>query len=266
MAKSPSTEAVDAAIAAVVAPTLKQRGFRRQRRHWWLATPEVVKVVTVLSHRLNTATDTMFTIELGFSYPGLGEAAPQRWEAAYCAHCHRIGQVSGDGTDLWWRFDAINPSEVGRTTASVREVWERDGLPFLDGCTDPRALLDRFVRSGKLTLELADLSLRLGDREPAELAVGEYLDHLRGYDPGKPSPYNRHPETHLLGPYSVVTPLVRRLGQQLPAPHRQRVVDAFATARVAAAEGDYVVAPGRNTELLRELAREVGVDASFIGS
>ena len=264
MTKPPGTQAVDAALAAVLVPTLKQRGFRRQRRHWWLATPEVVKVVTAHSSMLNSATDTMFTLEMGFSYVGLGQAAPDQWHAAYCPFWCRIGDVSGDGTDLWWRFDATDPADVERVTSELTRVWEHDGLPFLDACTDPRALLDRFVRSGKLTLELADLSLRLGDRAPAEQAVSEYLASLRSYDPGQPSQYNRHPETRLLGPYSAAAPYLRRLGEQLPAEDRQRVVDAFAVARAAAAEGEFGVAPGRNAELLQELARDVGVDASFV--
>jgi hypothetical protein len=68
----------------------------------------------------------------------------------------------------------------------------------------------------------------------------------------------------LLGPYSVVVPYLRRLGRQLPEADRRRVVDAFAAARDAAAEGRYGEAPGRNAELVRELAREVDVDVSDI--
>lgn len=206
----------------------------------------------------------MFTIEMGFGYPGHGEPVPEKWQVAYCPHQHRIGEVSGNGVDLWWELDATVPADVERVTTAVGRAWERDGLPFLDACTDPRALVEHGARSGKLTLELADLSLLLGERGPAERAVHEYLDSLRSYDPGQPSPYNRYPETHLLGPYAVAASYLRKLGEQLPDGDRRRVVDAFGVARRAAAEGEYGVASSRNAALLRELARELGEDASFI--
>lgn len=262
MTKSAVAQTVDEVLATVVAPTLKQRGFRRQGRHWWLSTPDVVKVVTALGSRFNTPNDAMFTLEMGFSYVGLGQAAPTRWEAVHCAHRCRIGDVTSTGADLWWRFDIADLAQVARVTTEVERVWGQDGLPFVDACSDPNALRDWGVRTGKLGLELADLGLLLGDRVSAEGAVDAYLSDVRSYDPGEPSQHHPYPQTLLLGPYSVVVPYLRRLGRQLPEADRRRVVDAFAAARDAAAEGRYRQSPGRNAELVRELAREVDVDVS----
>jgi hypothetical protein len=45
--------------------------------------------VRVLSHRVSK-----------FATPG----------AAYCPHWHRIGDLTDDDQDLWWRFNATEPA------------------------------------------------------------------------------------------------------------------------------------------------------------
>ena len=266
MTTSLGAQAVDEAVTGVVAPTLRERGFRRTGVHWWHVTePDgTARVVTVLSHRLYTVASTMVTLELGFAYPALGDPVPERWQAAYCTHRHRIGDVSGDGTDLWWDLDATDPASVARTTADLRRAWSQDGAPFVDEAVDPAALVDRMVRARRVTLEIGDLALRLGDPTPLRQAVGDYLTSLRHHHPGERSTYQPFPRQSLVVPYAVAAHHLDSLGGRLDGVDRERAVAALDSARRAATR--HGLAPGilMRTGLVRSLAEHVEADASFL--
>ena len=269
MAQSPGSQAVDDAVTRVVAPPLRERGFRRAGLHWWHVTgPEghggTVRVVSVLTHRLTTSAGTLLTLELGFAYPGLGEPAPERHDAAYCAHRHRIGDVSGDGTDLWWDLDTTDPSSLARTTGDLHRAWSQDAVPFVDGAVDPAALVDRMVRARRITLEIGDLALRLGDPTPLRQAVTDHLTSLRHHHPGERSTYQPFPEQSLVVPYAVAAGHLDRLGDRLDGADRERALAALTSARRAAARD--ALAPGivMRADLVRSLAEHVGADVSFL--
>lgn len=235
MARSLIAAAVDEVAVRALGPSLSERGFRRRGRTWSRQSEAVAALVTVLSHRYNSGVTGLFTVEVGVSYLGLGEAAPHPRSAAACAHWCRIGTVTGTGVDLWWQIDDVtDPGELARVTAQVREVWQQEGLALVDALDDPHAYLallstPRPYGRGVRLAEI-DLLVRLGDTEAATLEVQRELDQLLERSRRPPTAADPHPLPRLLPRYAWLLPRLTAVGMQLPPEHLQVVRAGFAEA------------------------------------
>lgn len=257
MGRSTVDSVIDGMLAVAIAPAMRARGFRRRRRTWRSDDRGLAQVVTCYSSRLNRATDMMLTLEIGLSYLGLGEPDPQRRSAAHCAHWHRIGDLTDQGNDLWWRFDATDPGQVSATGQDMRGVWDRFGEPFLDLSTDPTDYLAWLVSSGHTGRHGFDLALALGQHDTARTLIDSDLAQLRTVDPGTPSPADPYPWAHLLPAYAWTADALRRLGDPLPDQDRERARRALAEARAAHQAGH----PGpAQSDLVDQLAHDLDTD------
>jgi hypothetical protein len=257
MGRSEADAAVDEILDAAVAATLRARGFRRRRRTWRGDGPGLVQVVTGYNSRFSRTADMMLTLEIGISYLGLGEPDPQRRSAANCGHWHRIGELTDQGTDLWWRFDATNPDQVSAAAQDMRSVWDRFGEPFLDRSTDPTAYLAWLVTSGHTSRHGFDLALALGQHDTAATLIEADLAELRALDLGEPSPADPYPWAHLVPVYAWACEALRRLGQPLPDVDRDRARRALEAARAAHNAGHPHAA---RPDLIEQLAHHLHAD------
>jgi hypothetical protein len=254
MGRSVAGSAVDEILNVAVAGALRARGFRRRRRTWRSTTPGLVQVVTGYSSRLNRATDMMLTLEIGISYLGLGEPDPEARTAAHCRHLHRIGDLTDQGTDLWWRFDATNPDQVSAAAQDLRSVWDRYGEPFLELSTDPSSYLAWLVARGRTGRQGFDLALALGQHATAATLVEADLAALRAVDPGEPSPTDPYPLANLLPAYAWASDKLRKLGQPWPDTDRDRATLVLEAAR-AAQHARHPIAP--RPDLVEQLAGDL---------
>lgn len=257
MSRSTVDSAIDGILAVAVAPALRARGFHRRRRTWRGDGPGLVQVVTGYNSRLSRAADMMLTLEIGISYLGLGEPDPQRRSAAHCAHWHRVGELTDQGNDLWWRFDATDPGQTSAAALDMRDVWDRFGEPFLDLSTDPVRYLSWLVRAGHTGRRGFDLALALAQHDTARALVEADLAELRTVDPGQPSPADPYPWAHLLPAYAWAAAALRQLGEPLPEADRDRARRALDAARAALRAGHHHAA---RPDLVDRMTRDLDDD------
>ena len=173
---------IEQVLASTLVPSLDERGFERTGHIWRRETDQAVRIVDVQTQEGHGPRSAKFTINLGFSYPSLGDPTPEPLAiAGACRYLHRIGQLLSEPRDTWWEIpDPANASAVQRVTEAVSEAWAAHGLPALDAWSDPQAMRDRLAASGGFDLlDAADMSLHLGERDTAQRCLRTFLDALQ---------------------------------------------------------------------------------------
>jgi hypothetical protein len=265
------TEAIASAVASVVAPSLRQRGYRKVRHHWWRDTDGARQAVTVQSSMFNSVASGGFTVEFGFSYPPIGEPRPTEAGAWHCRHRVRIGQLLPQPHDRWWRYDdAADRRERARNEDDLSHAWHTYGLPFLDRMDRPVAFLDYLLGDpatlpvGSEAVQLAEL---LGDRPRLDRAIDAWLADLRSSRlVPENAELNPHPFGWLALWYAEILPHLDAADRSLNGIDLLRARDAVRETLLALAEGHHweLYMHGNRTELLVHLGDVVGVDARAV--
>lgn len=263
--KAPITDAVEQAVRSVLVPTLKERGFRKQRHHWWGDTDATHRAVTVQSSQYNSVANGRFTIEIGVSYPCVGEDRPNKPGALYCRHRERIGFLLQDPHDLWWSYeDACDPAERLKNEDSLREVWSTAGLPFLDRVEDPTEYMEYLLRepaAGPPGIEAIELAQGLGSQAYLDGAIDGYLTDLRS-DRHVHTYQNPFPVGDLAVFYAELLPHLHAAGRSLTGDDLERAHEAV-TETVKALEAGhqhYRYRHHNRAGLLNELGDLLGIE------
>ncbi len=265
------SEAIASAVASVVAPSLRQRGYRKVRHHWWRDTDAARQAVTVQSSMSNSVASGGFTVEFGFSYPTIGEPRPTEAGAWHCRHRVRIGRLLPQPHDRWWQYDdAADLRERARNEDDFSRAWHTYGLPFLDRMDRPVAFLD-YLLGDPATLpvgsEAVELAESLGDQPRLDRALDAWLADLRS-DRLLPenAELNPHPFGWLAPWYAEILPHLEVAGRSLDGVDLVRARDAVRETVLALAEGhqwETYMHWGRAESLVR-LGDAVGVDARAV--
>jgi len=197
--KAPISDAIATVALEVVAPSLKSRGYRKQRHNWHSDTPAVIKAITIQSSQFNLGSTGKFTLELGLSYPSLGEPMPDDRAAYGAVHHFRVSELLGMN-DRWWEYaDASNNGERDAVARDFEHVWNDNVLPFMDGSDDPRTVRD-LVLARKHFLEAASMSRALNDPDTRDGALNTQLEKLRSNEWLPDLRYNPHSLIGLVHP------------------------------------------------------------------
>ena len=212
MAKSNHAKAVDG-IQDALSPYLRARGFRVRGRTFNRVTEDVLTQVVNLQMGASDPPGTthipgfrenlhgLFTVNLGVYVPevarhhGGGEA--RAWvQEHHCCVRARLGEVSGERRDVWWRTQADDAA-----VDDVRSRLEAGGLPFLE----------RFSTRDRILAEWADRSERMGASSPPRIVTAIILSE-RGLKEGARSLLARQAfETRNPGHKNYVRKLANRL-------------------------------------------------------
>ncbi|MEZ5134870.1 MAG: DUF4304 domain-containing protein [Acidimicrobiales bacterium] len=265
--KAPITDAVEQVVRSVLVPTLKERGFRKQRHHWWGDTDATHRAVTVQSSQYNSVANGRFTIEIGVSYPCVGEDRPNKPGALYCRHRERIGFLLQEPHDLWWSYeDARDPVERLKNEDSLREVWSTAGLPFLDRVEDPTEYMEYLLRepaAGPPGIEAIELAQGLGSQAYLDRAIDGYLTDLRS-DHHVHTYQNPFSVGDLAVYYAELLPHLHAAGRSLTGDDLERAHEAV-TETVKALEAGhqhYRYRHHNRAGLLNELGDLLGIETS----
>ncbi len=215
MAKSAYAEATDT-IQRVLRPFLRQRGFKVRGRTFNRETDDgLTQVINIQMGASDPPGTTyipglrenlhgLFTVNLGVYVPEVallhGGGLAKSWVREYrCCVRARLGELVGEGKDVWWRARA--DEEV---VDNVHLCLERFGLPFLDRfATRDRILaqwdrrLDSVAASSPARIVVAIILATRGQRERARELLREQM--LESRNPGHPEYVRRLAESLSLG-------------------------------------------------------------------
>lgn len=170
-----SQQVIDAVVRRSVAPLLKAEGFARRGRTWNRPRREFVDVVGIQASRWNTPLLTSCTVNLGVFIPSIyravqGTEPPVFVGDALCPLRTRIGRLTDDHHDLWWRFD---PRDGGDAPESdIGDIIRDVGLPFFGRFTSLADVHGWIEASGQMSVPVraadgAAIKLALDDPEGA---------------------------------------------------------------------------------------------------
>lgn len=124
---------IDAILKVGLAPSLKARGFTRDKRTWRRAHGDAIQVVNVQASQWNAGPEGRFTINLGLYFPSiaklLGERAVEKPKEYECHLRQRIGTVVSK-RDHWWTIDPN--ADANDLAVDTAEKLEKHGLPWLE--------------------------------------------------------------------------------------------------------------------------------------
>jgi hypothetical protein len=215
MTKSAYAEATDK-IQSALRPLLRRRGFKVRGRTFNRETDDSLTQVvniqmggsgppgTTYIPGLREDLHGLFTVNLGVYVPEVaklhGGGLAKSWVQEYrCCVRARLGELVGEGKDVWWHARA--DEEV---VENVRLCLERFGLPFLDRfATRDRILaqwdrrLDSVGASSPVRIVAAIILATRGQRERARELLCEQM--LESRNPGHPEYLRRLAELLKLG-------------------------------------------------------------------
>jgi hypothetical protein len=148
-------------VAAPIAATLKQHGFRKKGLAFSAQRPGVLLLVTLQSGSGSTRDLLKVTCNLGIWVERLAQhPAPSIWESHWR---QRLGFFLPDPRDHWWECSSAESS--ARVGEEIAELLESKALPSMEGLASPKdlAVLWSSGRSPGLTEnQRVDCLARLG--------------------------------------------------------------------------------------------------------
>lgn len=163
MAKSSTRTAIDAAVAARMAPDLKARAFRKKQLTWSLVQPERRIDVEVDSSRSNQGDFGMWRLTFQWSLPN--PRSPGRVSGRTS-----LGVLKGQSVLLWdWGCNLSHQGGGDGLTAQVTRDWVDIGSPFIDACVDApsvvRFLSDHVTGQVETAGSVVGYAMQCGDDE-----------------------------------------------------------------------------------------------------
>jgi hypothetical protein len=131
-------------------PTLKQRGFRRERGNFRLHRGGNWGLLHFQKSQFSSADEVRFTVEVGAASERLrhyvhwwAEGRPP--SITDCVVRERLG-VLVEQRDLWWKIE--RDADLSDLGSEVRRYVVDHGLPFLEGLLTDEGLLDYYWSPG----------------------------------------------------------------------------------------------------------------------
>jgi hypothetical protein len=190
---SATTGAVDRVVREVIAPELKDAGFRRSGRVWTHASDVAHRGLTVQRSRHNDSNGGGFTLNLRLAFPAAGDAPfvtphtrASDVEAATAPGWHRIGELMSVGRDHWWEVaDPERPGVVDSFVQGFARAWDDEIRPIVEAAEVPERfcshLLDHSAASG-VAAGFA-CAVRLGDAGLGDALYERALELARQVEP-----------------------------------------------------------------------------------
>jgi hypothetical protein len=188
---SPFDPRLNAILRHRLTPMLRAHGFRRSRNTYARQLQHLRWIVEIQRSSWNSEDQAEFTVECGVYVPGLmgiygDRAEPESIDVTWCCLRQRLGSLSPERRDVWWRLRADDDAVVvdARIAEDIVTRMGRDAVPFLqrfvtprdvaEFLTAPRSEEDRMVSPIAKSICLAYaaiLSSMGGDVEAASVAL-----------------------------------------------------------------------------------------------
>lgn len=158
------------------AELLGEAGFRRSVPHFWRESGRINHAVNFQASAWGSSESGSFTINLGVSTRFLyeaftGRAFPTNRGTALWPISARIGSLTADRRDLWWKVD-VN-ADVPAIAEDVAKALRQYAFPFFDGLRTPEQLVAWVQASGA----------RFGGNE-SQVPIIQAALAVEGGDPG----------------------------------------------------------------------------------
>lgn len=140
----------DELISTVIAPGLRERGFRKRRNAFFRQLDSGWTLIDFQASQFGTLEDVSFTINLGVSFVELhgADEGPPSLTRAHVRQ--RIGAVLDRGEDVWWE---LHPTSDGVAVAwEVRDALDRAAIPWLD----KRAVLHNVLEAARVDVHFIE--------------------------------------------------------------------------------------------------------------
>jgi len=144
---------VDDVLRRRLAPELKERGYRLQRRDLWREMDDAVLVVNIQGARANCGSSGAFLVNFGKHFPALerlivGRTVARRLKEYDCHFRIRLENLAPRKLGAYWALDESSDldSVAENLAAAVREY----GLPWLETTTTHLAVAQTCEQSRPL--------------------------------------------------------------------------------------------------------------------
>lgn len=121
-----------------VTPCLKKAGFNKQKVQYGQVRGDVIWLIDIQRSRWNDASQAQFTLNCGVHIPGVVSAyanknEPTKPRIPDCCISSRIGMLTTEKKDLWWRLDFDDNGTVDiQIGKDLLDKIERYIVPFLE--------------------------------------------------------------------------------------------------------------------------------------
>ena len=178
---SETSKALDTIARLALAPTLKERGFRKAGRTWRRpgAVTGSVHVVNLQGSAWNDGIEGQCTLNAGVYFESLAESLSvgRVTGAPTEPDCHvriRPAMLRPGGRDTWFAFRADDARTLEAAGVGLDLLFREQAEPWLLRCSTLLGAKDELVRRGQ-RWQAAAASLELGDRIAAAALLKEAL-------------------------------------------------------------------------------------------
>lgn len=168
-------KSIDQVVNSDLTERLKQLGYRKKARIFYIRTAEYTKIVQVWASHFNLPRKGHFEIKLAVDFPDVAQVLekpplehlrlPER-----CIIWSSISRLAFDHTqrkeDIWYEIDLDRPTDLQALARKVGEEWETYGRPWIDRVTNPEEAAKE-LSSHRIHIMAAAIYLAKGDRERA---------------------------------------------------------------------------------------------------
>ncbi len=166
---------IDQVINSGLAERLKQQGYKKNARIFYIRTAEYTKIIQVRPGRLNLPRKGPFEIMLAVDFPDVAQVLekPRLQKLRLPERCiiwSSISRLAFDHEhhkgDAWYKIDLDLPTDLSALAQKVVEDWESYGHPWINRVTNTEEAAKELSRYN-LHIMAAAIYLAKGDRERA---------------------------------------------------------------------------------------------------
>lgn len=137
-----------------VTPVLKEIGFKKIHMIYIRELEDLKWLIDVQKSLWNDAKEAQFTLNCGAYIPGVistyssKSTEPPVPKIEHCSCFTRVGSLTSEKKDLWWRITDSDSERVDRDIASdLKNKLETKIIPFLQNFSSPADVADFLCRS-----------------------------------------------------------------------------------------------------------------------
>ena len=168
-------KSIDQAVNSGLAERLKQLGYRKNARTFYVRDIEYTKIVQVRASSFNLPRTGHFEVMLGVYFPDVARLLEKpslkrlpRYEA--CIIWSSLGRLAFDATrrkeDIWYEIDLNLPTDLQALARKIDDEWQKYGHLWINRVTDPEKAAQELSHYG-LYIMAAAIYLAKGLREKA---------------------------------------------------------------------------------------------------
>jgi hypothetical protein len=167
---------IDEVVALGLKQLMKENGFKKKRRNFYKEENGVYQILNVQGSIFNDANEGRFTVNLGIFFPEINklvgihhlQGVPTEPD---CTLRQRVGHLTPQGTDHWWRVQPGDPIE--QIAEHLKSLVANYGLPWLDRNRQISVALPLLKKQNPFVA--AATALYEGNREEAKKIINDLI-------------------------------------------------------------------------------------------